>query len=266
MILKTLSLLSILILFSSLNTASAEDRIYSMRLAHADNPTFCIMEPSSDLTEIYHEYLLKTTFDAVMEWQTEMNQFTEGDWDIPVFIYEYEEHFDKDISWFPLCNIFIEYEMKNMSDVVSSSALGYASYDFSKSWHKWSYIKIYATAEQETTRFSLCIGCEPKTSEIIQEKNHKLLDRDTVRFIILHEIGHAIGLGHYIIGLDSKSTDTIMLPALKPFAVENKDVKIGLIDKLALVEIYGKDGFGGLEGSSHIEFFSVNDLLKDTDV
>lgn len=260
-----LVLLVSLVCISSIPLIHAEDRFNTMRVIHKDNPTVCIMEPTEELQVRYYSHLLQIAFDSVMEWQTDMYNFTDGDWYMPMRLYDYEDHFDKDVRDFPECDVFIEYADINPGDVVNSSALAYTSFDFSRSVHQYSYVKIYVQAEKISSNIAFCLGCNEglAKADITSKKSHEYLDQETIRKIMLHEIGHALGLGHYIEDKDKNNNESsIMYPYMKAFGIDNSGAEIELADKIMMREMYHKDGFGGHAGFTP-KYFEINSLLKD---
>ena len=235
-------------LFGGVISAFGEDRIETMRIFHKDNPNVCIFEPSSELQERFHDSLFRYSVESVLIWQNEMEQYSNGDWTMPIFYYEYGEHVDKFPEDFPLCNILIIFEgLNDGTGIVNSTALGYAHFDFSHSNHQWAMVVVYTKALVETPVVSVCIGCDDVPNKIDIKQEARDLPENSIRYIIMHEFGHALGLGHYIDDRTKFNNHvSLMYPIMKPF--EENDLTIGFVDKEALVKIYGKDGFNGVYG------------------
>ena len=63
----------------------------------------------------------------------------------------------------------------------------------------------------------------------------------TVYNIVLHELGHGLGLGHYESAYPKGLERSTMTPSLKPFSSDAFEVKI--TDKFMLGYLYGTDGY-----------------------
>jgi len=229
---------------------------------HKDNPTVCIAEPEPSLHERFYGGVLYDAYSTVKDWQNRLTDYSGGNWTMNVRFYDYEYHNDKHADDFPQCQIFMEFEEYSGND-----ALGTTSYDFSNSTHQYVFITTYLK-HIEKPSVSLCIGCDndkhrlgnvPYQVEI--DMNPVYMPYSAIKMIMLHEFGHAIGLGHYI---EDKSKNnnvhSLMYPSFDPFDTSG-DIVIEPIDLQMAVEIYAKDGFGGQHGLAP-KFIGV-DYLKE---
>ena len=123
--------------------------------------------------------------------------------------------------------------------------MGITGIDFSKSSHKFTYIVTYLHAVQHT---NIVLNFDdgykdPETGltkfEINLEK--ETLPLQTVYNIVLHEMGHGLGLGHYESASPNGVDRSTMTPSLKPFGNEVFEIKIA--DKFMLGYLYGVDGY-----------------------
>ena len=247
-----------------IHAAYAEDTMDTLGFEHKSNPVTCIMEPPPDIQDRFHYSIFTMTYESVKKWSSDMNDFTEGDWYIPMRYYEHETHFDKTPEDFPECNIFIEYRKYNGSDGnphSSETALGYTSFDFSKSRHGFSYVMVFFEIPQENPKISLCIGCvDQDEATITIEKKYVPVPDEAVNRVIMHEFGHALGIGHYIEDRNKSNNEpSLMYPTLNPFG-DNSSV-IETIDKEMLVKLYYKDGFSGAYGVPP-RSISISDLIQ----
>ena len=237
-----------LVSFSLFVVVYGEDKIETMKVFHKDNPSVCIFEPEQDLQDRFHSTIFKHTVDSVLIWQNEMKSYSGGNWYMPIFYYQYGEHVNKTPQEFPECNILIVFEgLNNGTDIVNSSALGYAHFDFSHSNHQWAMVVVYTKALVETPVVSVCIGCDDVPNEINIKQEVRDLPENSIRYIIMHEFGHALGIGHYVDDRTKFNNHvSLMYPSMSPFG-EN-DLTIGFVDKEVLVKIYSIDGFKGIYG------------------
>ena len=105
---KVVPLLIILLLFTSIPLTNVfADKIETMGggIYHRTNPLVCIMEPSDELRERFYSELLPLTYEAVLQWQTDMKNYTDGNWWMNMQIVEWDKHFDKYTYDFKQCNI-----------------------------------------------------------------------------------------------------------------------------------------------------------------
>ena len=176
--------------------------------------------------------------------------YKEGGWDIPMKVVMYEDHFDKLVSDFPDCNIFIEFSKENTGQhIQNQKALGYTSIDFSHSKHQWSFIMIYLDSIEVGQSFTFCIGCDEQTKQDYHiDLTAKPMPTEAIQKIIRHEFAHALGVGHYIEDQQSgNNLPSLMFPIMNPFAPIVYD-EIPIADREVLRQIYNADGFGGLNG------------------
>lgn len=242
----------------------AEDTIDTLGFEHKNNPVTCIMEPPPIIQDRFHDSIFIMTYESVRMWSTEMHDYTGGDWFIPMRYYEYEDHFDKTPDDFRECNIFIEYRQYNGSDGnphQSKSALGYTSFDFSSSLHQYAYVMVFFEVTQENPRITLCIGCEDKPeTEVTMDITYLSMPDESINRIIMHEFGHALGIGHYVDDdRRSNNIDSLMYPSLDPFGTNTSMIEV--LDKEVLVVIYEEDGFGGMWGIPQRSIL-INDLIQ----
>lgn len=212
---------------------------------HKDNPTVCIAEPEPSLHERFYGGVMYDAYSTVKQWQNELIDYSGGNWFMDVRFYEYEYHNDKHADDFPQCQIFMEFEEYSGND-----ALGTTSYNFANSTHQYVFITTYLK-HIENPQVALCIGCDEELpQEIIIDMNPVYMPYPAIKMIMLHEFGHAIGLGHYIEDKTRYNNVTsLMYPSFDPFDTSD-DIIIEPIDLQMAVEIYNADGFGGLYGNA----------------
>ncbi len=256
-LLKKISIIAVFGLLLVLPTSYGEDTFKTIgnNIWHKDNPTVCIAEPEPSLHERFYGGVLYDAYSTVKQWQNELIDYSGGNWFMNVKFFDYEYHNDKHADDFPQCQIFMEFEEYSGND-----ALGTTSYNFANSTHQYVFITTYLK-HIEKPQVALCIGCDEELpQEITIDMNPVYMPYPAIKMIMLHEFGHAIGLGHYIEDKTRYNNVTsLMYPSFDPFDT-NGELIIEPIDLQMAVEVYGKDGFGGLYGNAP-RFIGVDYLV-----
>jgi len=222
------------------------DRYEYLGVRHEVRPQVCLFEPNP--INVEGEYWRDVEFEswrAVLDWQLEMQEFLpEGDWSMYIHsTVPYEEHWNKTPDDYRHCNIFLTYEAFN--DDPDSKALGLTGIDFAKSSHKFTFIVVYLHAIKNTSIVLNFDEAEkdPVTGLTKFEINlaREKLPLQTVYNIVLHEMGHGLGLGHYESTSKNGLEKSTMAPSIKPFS--NEVFKITMADKFMLGYLYGVNGY-----------------------
>ena len=111
------------------------DYYKTMGVYHKTNPTVCIMYPHQDATDL--EMISNMTNSAIDEWQFKLVDATGGDWEMDRYEYAWPEHYDKYVSDYPSCSIFITFPY-----FTEGNSLGRTSYDFSSSERSYFWLEI----------------------------------------------------------------------------------------------------------------------------
>ena len=256
-LLKKISIIAVFGLLLVLPTSYGEDTFKTIgnNIWHKDNPTVCIAEPEPSLHEKFYGGVLYDAYSTVKQWQNQLIDYSGGNWFMNVKFFDYEYHNDKHADDFPQCQIFMEFEEYSGND-----ALGTTSYNFANSTHQYVFITTYLK-HIEKPQVALCIGCDEELpQEITIDMNPVYMPYPAIKMIMLHEFGHAIGLGHYIEDKTRyNNVSSLMYPSFDPFDT-NGEIIIEPIDLQMAVEVYGKDGFGGLYGNAP-RFIGVDYLV-----
>lgn len=256
--LNRFKILSIVLLVCSLSIVSTvstvpaqlpdegSDRYEYLGIRHDTRPQVCLFEPNP--THVDWDYWLEVEYEskrAVLDWQLEMTEFLpEGDWSMYTHsTVPYIEHWNKIPDDYRHCTIFLTFEAFNEDP--ESKALGLTGIDFSKSSHKFTYIVVYLHALEHT---NIVLNFDdakkdPITGMTKFEINleRQQLPLQTVYNIVLHEMGHGLGLGHYESLSPNGYKRSTMTPSLQPFSDQVFDIKIA--DKFMLGYLYGTDGY-----------------------
>jgi hypothetical protein len=209
----------------------------SLRLRHADNPDICLFEVNPSLYSNWDE-LKNLTLIGIAEWIVKLEYaYPNGDWGVKVKIIPWEDHALKLAEDYNECDIMFNYE-KTSNDM----ALGYTSLNFNKSWHKFMFINIFLESQKSITK--IIIGGDNKTTISADSASYPL-PPNTIKNIVVHELGHGFGLGHFYSGMDRQNgyTKSVMVESIDPFD-KHQNLSVTYIDLKMLAKIYGENGWG----------------------
>lgn len=220
------------------------DKYETLGVRFDTRPTVCLFEPNP--THVDWKVWKDAEFEswrAILEWQLQMSEFLpEGDWSMYIgSTVPYTEHWNKTPDDYRHCNIFLTFEPWNTDP--DSSALGLTGIDFADSRHKFTYIVVYLYAEQHNKIVIDLDNMERDENGVVNFElnfDKKPLPPNAVYNIVLHELGHGLGLGHYTPSGDHKRS--AMVQAFDPFD-EEELFEIRLADKFMLGLMYGADGY-----------------------
>ena len=220
------------------------DRYENLGIRHDVRPNICLFEPNPTHVDwTYWKSAEFQSFKAILDWQVAMTEFLpDGDWTMHIHsTVPYHEHWNKTPDDYRHCNIFLTFEA--WSEGREDMALGLTGIDFADSRHKFTYIVVFLHAEQRNN-IVLDLGNMQENSdgkyELVFEK--KQLPLNTIYNIVLHEVGHGLGLGHYWADQVDDYKRSALVPSLTPFD-ESINFEITIADKFQLARIYGMDGF-----------------------
>ena len=253
----------ILVISSSVITVNA-DVFKTLKLKQSDRPSVCIFEPSTETTDNW-ELLKVATLMGIYSWDIKLNKaYPDGDWNIKVHdVIPWKEHEHKSVSDYKQCNIMINFEKTN--DIKNSNAVGTTSIQFNNSNHKYMFINIYLEHYNISNNVKIVIGEQQEQGNFKISLNKIILTPNLVRNVVLHEMGHALGLEHYSIttslkpgenGMDRSSMFSIININNNEQMLEVKQPEI-----LLLKEIYGADGWLGSSPSWNIRNCIVIDSI-----
>jgi len=237
------------------------DQYKTLGIRHSDNPIVCIFEPDPLYTD-KGEDIINAAYASVSLWQGGLFEYSpDGNWRFLVVTIPLEDHQYKAAHQFPACTILFSFEYVNDQ----SRSLGYTYIDFSKSSHKYTQITLFLRDLKITQHYGFNINTVEQ-EHIKTTFEIKPFSMIAVQNIATHELGHALGLGHY------KITDIPIYTADKPwinasamyYAINPSydDMVVPRYVDIKMAErIYGEDGFGGLTTAPFkVGYYSSGDI------
>jgi len=239
---------AILLLSSVMSIASAkrfEVKYDPLPNRFEGTPTFCTKEPAQDpnVPESIIPILLKKTKANLDAWIGPLKSSSQRDakWDINYV----EIPRSKQASFdYAKCNVIISFLKTPPQGLEGVEILG-RHYFKDNTNHVEIYYQGYGICETKDSQWTYWYTCQQDSPKLIV----------AMEAILRHELGHAMGLGHYISeellytgGLGHPSS--IMVPILDVLAspshtpLDPELMEIMPVDIAKLKEIYGNDGWG----------------------
>jgi len=260
---KILAITIISLLVMSVGTVNG-DVFNTLKLKQDSRPSVCMFEPAPGTTDNWD--ILKTSaFLGVYEWELKMQQaYPDGDWEMEIHpIIPWEEHEHKFVEDYKQCNIMINFEKTHPNE--NSTAIGTTSIQFQNSAHKFMFINIYLEHPTTSKNVKIVIGGEEQGTFTVSTKTMTLSPLQ-VRNVVLHEVGHALGLAHYDLTNSLKTGEHGMDRSSMYYSMNLNDkeqlLEVKRPEILMLKEIYGEDGWLGSSPAWIIKSCTlINNLL-----
>ena len=232
------------------------------RISSNDVLGVCIYEPEDQILKEHTDYLINPTMTAVIEWQDRLRTYTNGDEYGMLYYYIPSATYDnKHFTDFAQCNIHIVFWEEKV-DEASDITLGVAWNLGRINGTDMSVIEVYPIFD-----ISLPVTVEDgenytsREIEAISEYEYVPIPQDGIYSVVLHEFGHAIGIGHYCDVMDGGQFDSVMVPHFDALSTK---LNITNYDLASVYHKYGVDGWDSESSYEPIRYGSTSKSFPNT--
>lgn len=240
---KYMAIILSIILLSSIQVASADWIDYmSWTLTTNEVLNVCIYEPEEEKLKEYEDEILGGALLAIDNWNEQLKGYGDN-YEIETIYISETMHKDKIISDFLYCNVHITFWVDRLDDEqVLDSALG-ITWNFGRMMDRdMTIIEVYPILVREFAIVESGKSYTTEELEAITIESEIFIDSSGVYSVVLHEFGHAIGLGHLCQEPYGYKMTSAMVPQ---FDVFTEILEISGYDLAAIYVKYGPDGWAG---------------------
>ncbi len=245
---KTIASLAILVvLFTSLTPHSFADGFEPPLFKWAYNPSICVLEPSNPQFPDLGQKMFIQTQNAVLDWQTKLNggNAKNGAWNFKLTDIPFSQTNSYDMT---NCDITMNFKPSPDNPNEKFSEAGITVYKhFPKVYVTVYYLGVDLREQYETFWQN---GTEYYAYQPIPYFTGYLASDPQLEMTIRHELGHSLGLAHYIVPDEeitrivegSQDMPSIMVTTVFTYGVTHFDIT--QLDVKEVQLIYGINGLG----------------------
>ena len=206
----------------------------------------CVYEPEEDSLQGagVADYLVSSSLMAVMQWESKLATYTNGtEYDMEFYYILKDTHMGKEVIEFSQCNVHIAFWEEKHKEA-GDNTLGVTWSAGSILGKDMVMIEVYPKI---LSKVFIAPSGSTFTPEDIEKKSvikQTWVPPDGIYSIVLHEFGHAIGIGHKCVEEYGAKFDSVMRPNIDQWG---NQLNITDYDLGAVYQYYGSEGWDSEE-------------------